>query len=68
MGGFFTKTLHCTLSQKLAKVQLEKNSVHIIKKLTLPTLLYIEIRTFFNDKFSKEWLVDMKQINGRKIT
>jgi hypothetical protein len=68
MGEFFTKTLHCTLSQILAKVPLEKTACILLKSDGTHIILALILEQFFNDKFPQEWPVDVKQIHGRKIT
>jgi hypothetical protein len=62
------KSLHYTLTIDISKSPTTENSVHIINVWWCPPYFNIEFIKFFNANFSKKRPVDVKHVNGHKIT
>jgi hypothetical protein len=67
-GRISIKSLRCIFSHILAKVPLQKRVCILLIRDGAHIIFSIEFITSVNDKFSKEWPVDVKQLHGRKIT
>jgi hypothetical protein len=67
-GRIFHENYELHTFTDISKSPTRENSAHIIKKWRCPHYFSIELEHFFNDKFSQEWPVDVKQIYGLKIT